>query len=188
MHRIAYASTLALGVTLLWTGAARAQETPYELNVHVGAFFWDDDVIRDDTDALVGARFMLQYPSGWGWGGNFDWVKADQIRFFGEEDIDVNLYMYSFEIDYTFPSASRLDFFVGGGVGAATLRFTDLPGPDDEESETDALVPLALGLKYGNRPTRPTWAIRGDLRDNIIFFEDETAHNLELSGGASFFF
>lgn len=189
MRRITFASIFAL-VVLAWTGEARAQATPYEFNAHVGAFKWDDDLGPEDTDVMAGIRFMLHYPSGWGWGGNFDWVKADETRVLPGEDVDTNLYLYSFEIDYTFPSASRAKFFVGAGVGGATIKVDDfdLPGPEaGGGSETHALVPLAGGVKFGNRPTRPTWAIRGDLRDNIIF-GDETSHNLEASGGVSFFF
>lgn len=175
----------------------RAQATPYELNLHVGAFVHDLED-GDDTDAMLGVRFLLQYPSGWGWGGNFDWVAADQID--GEEDIDVNLFLYSFEIDYTIQTNSRARPFVGAGLGAATGRVSDIPrneGRDDEESETNLLIPLAFGLKYFDDPTRPTWAIRGEIRDNIIFVDedsvvfpgrDETRHNLEFSGGVSFFF
>lgn len=183
-----------LGLAFLGPAEARAQETPYELNIHAGGFRYD--IEDSDTDFLLGARFMLQYPSGWGWGGNFDWVNVDRIPF-GGDDIEIDLYLYSFELDYTFPSTSRAKFFVGGGVGAATGRISDLPGPDDEESETNVLVPLAAGIKFGDRPVRPKWAIRGEIRDNIIFVdgggpvfggEDEAKNNFEFSGGVSFFF
>lgn len=177
MKRSLSAGLLAL-VAALWAIDARAQETPYELNLHVGVLNLDVD---DDSHALLGARFMLQYPSGWGWGGNFDWVNVDD---------DVNLYLYSFEIDHTFPSTGPLDFFVGGGLGAATVNIDD---DGDDESETEILLPLAGGIKYGNRPTRPTWAIRAEIRDNIIFGDfgtgdDDASNNFEFSGGVSFFF
>lgn len=161
-------------LTLIWNGEARAQATPYELNVHLGGLSLDD---ADDTDVLIGARIMLQYPSGWGWGGNFDWVNVDE---------DVNLYLYSFEIDHTFGQGSQLRPFVGGGIGAATVKDSDAPEGDD--SDTHALVPLAGGVKWLNRPSQPSWAIRGEIRDNIIFFDEDTSNNWEFSGGVSFFF
>lgn len=176
MRKAMFASIFAFVALAGWSAEARAQATPYELNVHAGAFKWDE---ADDTDVMVGSRIMLQYPSGWGWGGNFDWVKAEETD--GPLDLDVNLYLYSFEIDYTFPSASRAKFFVGGGVGGATIKVED-------ETDTYALVPVGGGIKYGNTAVNPSWAVRGDIRDNIIFGDPDTWHNLELSGGVSFFF
>lgn len=186
-------------LVLAWSAEARAQATPYELNLHAGVFNADDE--RDDSDVLLGARIMLQYPSGWGWGGNFDWIAQDEFRTGPDSDADANLYLYSFEIDYTFAPGSQLRPFVGGGIGAATFKITDI-GPDDDEdfSETNVLVPLAGGVKWFNNPANPTWAIRGEVRDNIIFVDDEggdglfvrdddgATNNWELSGGVSFFF
>ncbi|CAN5335936.1 hypothetical protein BH18GEM1_BH18GEM1_19820 [soil metagenome] len=177
--------------------SARAQNW-YELNGHVGAFRYD--IEDSDTDVLLGARMMLQYDSGWAWGGNFDWVNVDRIEIPGDDDVKLDLYLYSAEIDYMFPSASQVRFFVGAGVGAATGRVDDLPGlDDDDESKTHLLVPLAVGLKWYNNPdvSQATWAIRGDVRDNIIFVgddsiifgdQDEAKNNFELSGGISFLF
>ena len=163
---------------------------PYELNLHGGAFFPDDD----DADVLVGARFMLQKASGWGYGGNFDWVPLDEIdvSFGDDEDVDVNLYLYSFEVDYTFPSTSPVRFFVGAGVGAASLKLSDVPDQVDD-LETDFLLPLAAGLKFYNRQDNPSWAFRVDVRDNIIWAEDldgetDPQNNFEVSGGISFLF
>lgn len=186
---VAAAMLLALG----WSADLRAQATPYELNLHVGGLSLED---ADDTDVLVGARIMLQYPSGWGWGGNFDWVSLDEFATGPDDDIDANLYLYSFEIDYTFSPRSQLRPFVGGGIGAATMKITDV-GPDDDEdvTETDVLVPLAGGVKWFDDPVSPSWAIRGEIRDNIIFSEatddgddDGASNNWEFSGGVSFFF
>ncbi len=169
--------TVAALLALIWSGEARAQATPYELNVHVGGLSLDD---ADDTDVLVGARIMLQYPSGWGWGGNFDWVSADEDR---------DLYLYSFEIDHTFGRGSQLRPFVGGGIGAATEKTTT---EGDDDSDTNVLIPLAGGVKWLNQPSQPSWAIRGEIRDNIIFRDTgedtETTNNWEFSGGVSFFF
>jgi hypothetical protein len=61
------------------------------------------------------------------------------------------------------------------------------------------MVPVGVGLKWYNRPSGPTWALRGDLRDNIIFVnadeddvdllgDDDTQNNWEFSGGISFLF
>lgn len=182
-------ATLALAVGLGRSTRASAQETPFELNLHVGGLHYD--VPNGDTDALLGARMMLQYPSGWGWGGNFDWVNV-QRNFVGEADL--SLYLYSFEVDYTFPTSGPVKPFVGAGIGAATWKATNLPGPDHTDSETDALMPLAAGLKWVDDPVHPRWGIRGDLRDDVIFlgndsaFGDKTQNDVEFSGGVSLFF
>lgn len=181
---------LAAILVLAWGSEARAQATPYELNVHVGGLSLED---ADDTDLMVGARIMLQYPSGWGWGGNVDWVGLDEFDRPGGEDLDLNLYLYSFEVDYTFSRGSQLRPFVGGGIGAATFKVSDAPeGVDD--SDTNVLIPLAGGVKWLDQPSQPSWAIRGEVRDNIIFNEsdngddDGASNNWEFSGGVSFFF
>ncbi|MDX1660212.1 MAG: outer membrane beta-barrel protein [Gemmatimonadota bacterium] len=181
---------LATILGLAFAAQAHAQATPYELNVHVGALSLED---ADDTDLMVGARIMLQYPSGWGWGGNIDWVALDEFGGPGGEDVDLNLYLYSFEIDYTFSPGSQLRPFVGGGIGAATFKLSDAP-EGVEDSDTEVLVPLAGGVKWFDQPTNPSWAIRGEVRDNIIFNEsdgdgdDGASNNWEFSGGVSFFF
>lgn len=186
---------IALGLALGFAGTVEARaQTPYELNIHGGAFFPDDDA-SDDTEGMIGARIFLHKPSGWGFGGNFDYVPR-QGEIGDDDEVDINTYLYSGELNYTFPSSSKAKFFVGAGIGAATTKvdFED----DSDDSSTDLLVPLGAGLKWDNRATDPSWAIRGDVRDNIIFAEEfdpdegdedkKATNNIELSGGVSFYF
>jgi len=184
--------------------ASHYHDNNYELNLHAGALILDDDFAAslgeaDDTDAILGARFLYNTAPGWGFGANFDWVPAASIDLRGrDDDLDVNLFLYSAEVDYTFPSPNRLHFFVGGGVGAATISLSDEPEGVDDDSETDVMVPLAAGLKWFSRTTRQSWALRAEIRDNIIWQETfdvdegdedpEATHNLELSAGISLFF
>lgn len=202
---------LALGLT---ARAAHAQSPAshyhnnnYEFNLHGGALFLDDEFARlrgetDDIDGLVGLRFLYNTAPGWGFGANLDWVPAAQIDLRGTDaDLDLDVFLYSAEVDYTFPSPNRLHLFVGGGVGAATISLGDGPeglGNLIDDSETDFLVPLAVGLKWFSRTTRQSWALRAEFRDNIIWRDrfdpdegdddPEATHNFELSGGISFFF
>lgn len=203
----ALAAALALGTiarpSMAQSPASHYHGNNYELNLHVGALILDDDFAAalgeaDDSDLLLGARFLYNTPPGWGFGGNFDWVPAASIEVGGDEDIDVNVFLYSAEIDYTFPSPNRLHLFVGGGVGAATIALGDEPEGVEDDSETNLLVPLAAGLKWFSRTTRQSWAFRAEIRDNIIWQEtfdvderdedQEATHNLELSAGVSLFF
>jgi hypothetical protein len=179
--------------TLFLVGPALAQRPynplpPYELNIHAGGIFPDEG----DSHGLLGTRFMLHKSSGWGFGGNFDWVPIsdDETRF--DEDVDVNTFLYSFEVDYTFRSDNPLRFFAGGGLGAASTRIDDAPDEVDD-LQTDFLLPLAIGLKWFNRMDNPSWAIRLDVRDNIIWFErlngdTDPENNWEISAGFSILF
>lgn len=200
MRKFMSGAILGLFILAFAPASARAQNW-YELNLHGGALLLDDK-IGEDADPMLGARFMLQYESGFAWGGNFDWVLSDvDIDDDGPgEDIDQSLFLYSAEVDYVFPSTSQTRFFVGGGIGAATFKFSDVPEPF-EDSSTELLIPLAAGIKYYNNssPGGSTWAIRADVRDNIILFDDqfdasegdtdtEATNNFEISGGVSFIF
>lgn len=189
MRRSGYAVLLAAAALLGWTAQARAQAEhyatrPWELNLHAGVIFIDESYIVDEAEGIFGARFLLNLPSGLGFGGNFDYVQVSS----GDADVDV--YGYSGVLEYTFPSTSQAHFFVVGGIGAATAKFDAPAGEDD--SETDLLIPLGGGLKWFNRTNDPNWAIRVDVRDNIVFSDfgddSETTNNIEVSGGVSFLF
>lgn len=179
---------LAFVATLASASAAQAQGRyirPYELNVHVGAFF-PDQFQNDDTEVMFGGRILVNLLSGWSFGGSFDWVPRDAIAT-GGEDIDRNTYLYSGGVEYNFSSQSTTRLFAGAGLGAATTKFGDTEAIDDQ---TDLMVPLAVGIKWFNQPADPSWGIRAELRDNIIWFEDgggetDATNNFEISGGVS---
>lgn len=186
--RIAVA--LAVLVSLVGVDAAQAQGRyirPYELNLHAGAFF-PDQGRGDDTEAMFGGRILVNLLSGWSFGGSFDWIPRDE-RTTGGQDIDVNTYLYSGGVEYNFHSQSTTRLFLGLGIGAATTKFSDAPGIDDE---TDLLVPIAVGIKWFDRPADPGWGIRVELRDNLIWLDrggdTDATNNFEISGGVSFLF
>jgi hypothetical protein len=184
---------MAVVVTLASADAASAQGRyirPYELNIHAGAFF-PDQGRNDDTEVMFGGRILVNLLSGWSFGGSFDWIPRDEIET-GGEDVNVNTYLYSGGIEYTFSSQSTTRLFVGGGLGAATTKLSDVPEAF-EDSDTDLMVPLAVGIKWFDRPADPSWGIRAELRDNIIWVEDvrgdtDPTNNFEISGGVSLLF
>jgi opacity protein-like surface antigen len=195
MRKIGFVFGLAVlfgGATQLFAQEEHYANRPYELNVNAGAHFPED---ADDTDVGVGARIFMNRPSGLGFGGNFTWIISNAD--FDGQDFDVNTYLYSAEVEYTFGSPSQLHPFVGAGIGAATTKISDVP-EGFEDSETNLHVPLAGGIKWFNRTNDPSWAIRAEIRDNIIFHGDqefgvelpdsETSNNWEISGGISFLF
>ncbi|HET6617973.1 MAG TPA: outer membrane beta-barrel protein [Gemmatimonadota bacterium] len=201
MQRFVFA-ILFTALTVLGV-AARAQAqaehygpSPIEFNAHVGALFVDTpEDVEGDTDPMYGIRLGYNSPSGFGLAGNLDWVPGQ--RNFAGSDIDINTYLYSGEVNYTFGSGVRVHPFVAVGVGAATRTFSDLPDDDDIESQTDLMIPFGGGIKWFSQSNR--WGIRTELRDNMVLETDvfdpeegdedtEAAHHVELSGGISFFF
>jgi len=186
-----YAVALAIVTTLASADAAWAQGRyirPYELNLHAGAFFPDQGP-GDDTEAMLGARILVNLLSGWSFGGSFDWIPRGEIPT-GGEDVDINTYLYSGGVEYNFASQSTTRLFIGGGIGAATTKLSDVP-EGFEDSDTDLLVPIAVGIKWFDRPANPAWGIRVELRDNLIWLErgggdTDATNNFEVSGGISF--
>jgi len=212
MGRIAYGLVLSAAALLIGPTVLSAQWGNWELNVHGGVYQRDLGLSSDafnladedddtDTDPLVGARLLYNTSSGFSFGGNFDWVLVDQVPNppgSENEDMNVNLYLYSGEVHYTFPSQSGVKFFVGAGVGGATRRFTDIPPSGGESDFTDLLVPVVAGLKFVNDAFDPSWGFTIEGRDNIIWIdefdiveldEDKKATNtFALQGGLSLFF
>lgn len=166
---------------------------PYELNVHAGAFYPDSSFLDDSTEFLLGLRFFLNLPSGFGFGGNFDWIPRGSIEVGGDlGTIDVNTFLYTAELNYMWPLAEFFGLFVGAGVGAATTRFDNVP-EGFNNFENDLLIPIGLGIKWFDESDTPTWAFRAEVRDNIIWSEDlagstAAGNNWELSAGFSFLF
>lgn len=194
MRKWGFGVALVVAVTLSNVAPAEAQGRyirPWELNLHAGAFLPDQFETDDDTEVMLGARILVNLLSGWSFGGSFDWVPRGEIGF-GGEDIDVNTYLYSGGVEYNFSSQSSTRFFAGAGLGAATTKLSDVPENADD-SETDLLLPLALGIKWYNRSADPSWGVRAEVRDNIIWGEDangdsDPSNNFEISGGVSFLF
>jgi len=196
MKRTTFAMAFAALLVFGFTARAQAQApAPWELNLHIGALFLDSgDGGESDTDPMYGVRLGYNMPSGFGFGGNFDYVQSDADL--DGDDIDVSTYLYSGEINYTFATSNPLQIFLLAGIGAATTSYSDLPEGFDD-SFTDLMIPIGGGIKWVSPGS--SWGFRGDVRDNIILVDDvldpdegdrdtEAFHNIELSGGVSFFF
>lgn len=215
MTRIFLRLMLGAGLALAMPAGLLAQQGQWELNLHAGVYQPDlgldvdeldlDDSADDtDTDFLAGLRLMRHLENGLGFGANFDWVFLDEIELpdsiFEDEDLNINLYMYSFEVGYTFPRESIVKVHLGTGIGAATRHFDDLPGAEDfgDETFTDLLIPVNLGLRINNDPVDPSWGFTVDARDDIIWVEvfdadegdrdKEATNTWSLTGGLSFYF
>lgn len=199
MKRTTFAMAFTALLILGLTARAQAQAehygpAPWEINLHAGALFVDGgEGGEGDTDPMYGARLGYNTPSGLGFAGNFDYIQSDADL--DGDDIDVSTYFYSGEVNYTFGSSNPLHIFLLAGVGAATTKFSDIP-EEFEDSFTDLLIPVGGGVKWFVPGSR--WGIRTEIRDNIVLVDDiidveegdqdsEAFHNIELSGGVSFF-
>ncbi len=213
-----------LGVALLVLGAMPVEVLgqhmniglrALEVNVHAGLLFFEDPRLSDSTFPAVGARLAYHLPGGLGFGGSLDWerVAVDVQHFVGPPELFDNdffthdIVLYSAEVDYTFNTRGRIQYFVGGGFGGATIRQSAkgflAQGIDAEPRrvtyETFFVVPLGAGLKVLNRKTDPSLALRFDARDHILWvgdsegdrvslIKDGPMNNIELSAGISFLF
>lgn len=175
---------------LVPAGRASAQ---VELNVHAGAMFAqepDEPVLAPfdgGIEFLVGARVVLNPDGGPGLALSGDRLSLDAGT----------VWLYSAALEYTFPSSRAAHLFGGIGLGGARTDFDDdfslaVAGDIDADldTETDLLVPIYFGFKGFNRPTDPDWALRVEVRDNVIFAEDvsgstEIFNNWEVSAGFS---
>lgn len=176
-------------LALAWGSAARAQ-SPIEFNIHAGGISFDD---ADDTELVVGALLEKHFENGLSFGGTFAWSQVGEAA---------DVYFYNVQITYTFPTDSKLRPFLGGGAGAATFSFDSETGADIDlasgsalrlasvghEDRTEAMVPVGGGITFVNDARRPSWGVRGQVRDNIILADESTTHNIEFTGGFSFFF
>ncbi|MGH7556861.1 MAG: hypothetical protein ACREMD_03625 [Gemmatimonadota bacterium] len=175
---------------------------PLEVNIHVSALFLGDPQISDRADPAMGAR-VIYNQAGLALGGSFDWARQgfDAHR----EDIPGPLFLvndvlfYSGEVGYTFGSGSRVQYFLVGGLGGATIRQAEREPGNDIRSETFLHIPIGGGLKVLDSPYDSRFALRIDMRDHIVwigepenrevFLRNEGAiDNVELSAGISFFF
>ena len=208
-----YLTSALFGLLLLaWSApAAMAQSDNWEFNLHAGIYQpdlgldideadLDDETDNTDTDPVVGARLIKHWANGFDFGFNFDWVLLDKFPLpagSANEDVNVNLYYYSADLGYTFPSGSPIKFGVSAGAGAATTSWDDLPDEFGDPGGTNFMVPIGVNLKWQNDPYDPSWGIRVDARDNIVwvdeFSEDQQVekkpqNTWELTAGLSFFF
>ena len=201
--RRALPPSLALAV-LLWlvsAGGAAAQpgneplDSGWELNLHAAAL--RPDLFDESSGALqFGGRIVRNFGNGLSLGGNVDWAAPNDVTVVPFGGMSAKLLLLSADIEYRVPVSPRAVFFFGAGAGAATLSLDDAP-VGVTESSTGLLIPVGAGFKVYNRSVGPTWALRFDVRDNVILLETlnldggtdtEPRNNIEASAGFSFLF
>ncbi|HET6617057.1 MAG TPA: outer membrane beta-barrel protein [Gemmatimonadota bacterium] len=201
--RRALPPNLALAVLLWLVSAAGAAAQPgdepldsgWELNLHAAAL--RPDLFDESSGALqFGGRIVGNFANGLSVGGNVDWAAPNDVTVAPFGGMSAKLLLLSADIEYRVPVSPRAVFFFGAGAGAATLSLDDAP-VGVTESSTGLLIPVGAGFKVYNRSLGPTWALRFDVRDNVILLETlnldggtdtEPRNNIEASAGFSFLF
>ena len=201
--RRALPPSLALAVLLWLVSASGAAAQPgdepldsgWELNLHAAAL--RPDLFDESSGALqFGGRIVHNFANGLSVGGNVDWAAPNDVTVAPFGGMSAKLLLYSADIEYRDPVSPRAVFFFGAGAGAATLSLDDAPVGVTQNS-TGLLVPVGAGFKVYNRSVGPTWALRFDVRDNVILLETlnldggtdtEPRNNIEASAGFSFLF
>ncbi|HYO46830.1 MAG TPA: outer membrane beta-barrel protein [Gemmatimonadota bacterium] len=171
------------------------RDSGWELNLHAAAL--RPGLFDESAGALqFGGRLFRNFGNGLSIGANADWARASDITLSPFAGLSASFLLYSAELEYGFRVSPRTVFFLGAGVGAATVGLDDVP-IGAAKSSTGLLVPAGGGIKIHNRATAPSWALRFDVRDNVILLETlatdggvgtEPRHNVEASLGLSFLF
>ncbi|MDX1624344.1 MAG: hypothetical protein R3199_10250 [Gemmatimonadota bacterium] len=146
------------------------ESTALEVAAHGGAIRFD----VEGTEPSLGGRVGIHFANGLGLGVALDWASR-RIEFEGQS-ADADTWLYAAEARYTIPSTTPANFFVFGGLGQARFE----PGPLEEiagaEATEELLIPIGLGILWANHPGPSWWAIRAELRDNIILLDASEEH------------
>jgi len=162
-------------------GPSRVSIEPF-----LAQYFFD---VGEDREAIggIGVRAMVGRGAVVG-GMNTFFTRARAGIFLtytaAQTDLDVKTFHFGGQAEVPLFAApvggGYLDPFVS--LGAGMMRFaTDLEGPGDRTTTDFALTPGAGTLI----PVFGAIAIRGDIRDVIVFGEGETTNNFVLEGGLS---
>jgi len=197
IRRPALLFATALAVLAIRPEPSPAQ-TGWEFNVH-GATLLDDLFPESGGSIQAGARLVYTTPWRLTVGGNFDWARTQEVVLGGTGDVSADLLLFSGEIGYAAPVSPRTDLMLAAGAGSASVRLYDVPtGASLLEESSGLLIPVGVGVRFRNRPEAASWAIRTDLRDQVIFLDvvdptsgetdPEPRHNWEISAGVSLLF
>ncbi|MBW3660383.1 MAG: outer membrane beta-barrel protein [Gemmatimonadetes bacterium] len=192
-------ATIAIAVALYGAAPAAAQDGAY-VNPYVGYYAFDESSFeaafdRADVEEspILGAR--LGWSSG-AWGieaaygrSRFETeLRRDDVVFPDEE---TTIHLIYAATNWTLP-LGPVRPFVSGGLGAVAYS------PENRDGATDVLANFGGGLKvaFGER-----FRLRADVKDHVDLceapefeegegsddvgacFDDETLHNIEISGG-----
>lgn len=139
-----------------------------ELDWHVGLM--DYDTAEDDL--LLGVFLGRNLTNTWGLEAGFGLTPGEDFKgyFFSGNGV-YNINVASWE---------RFVPFLTAGAGL----FSFAPEDEDLDSQTDFAINFGGGAKAF---LTPRLALRGDIRDHVVFSDPDATHNLQFSAGLSYF-
>ena len=192
--------TAILTLAFLFGGAlgAFAQESSVRLNPYAGWYHFDEvsfeeafDTSETESDPVYGLRLGIGGTDGWSldlaYGRTTIGVEVPGLEGTTISD-DATIQLFYAALDWHLPTTGTMDLFLSGGAGGIDTAF------DDGGSETDLLLNYGVGVAIPMGSLR----LRADLKDQVDLcskpeeleadsfqacFEDETLHNIELTGG-----
>lgn len=187
-------ATILIAVALAWAAPAVAQGRVY-VNPYVGYYAFDESSFEDAVDGLdierspiVGAR--LGWTGGaWGIEAAYGRAGFDAEGAFGDivERRETTIHLFYAALTWGLP-LGPVEPFVSGGLGAARYD------PDRTDGTTDFVANFGAGARLDLGRV----ALRVDAKDHVDLcqepdfaagddvgacFDDETLHNIEISGG-----
>ena len=142
-----------------------AQST--ELDWHVGFMDYDND-LKDDL--FLGAYVARNISEGWGLEGGFGLTPGDDFKgYFAHGNA-----VYNFNV----PTWERFVPFLTAGAGVFSYS------PKVGDSSTDMAINFGGGAKAF---LTQNLALRGDIRDHLVFSDPSSTNNLQFTAGLTYF-
>jgi outer membrane beta-barrel protein len=162
-----------VGVLAAQPAPAHVPPQSTELDWHIGMVDYDSKYSLDyalEDDLMLGIYIARNIAPGWGIEGGFGLTPGDQVKgYFGHVNGVYNINVQSWE---------RFVPFLTAGVGLLSLA------PEVGDSQTDMAINFGGGAKVF---LTPRLAIRGDVRDHMVFADPDATNNLQFTAGLSYF-
>ena len=191
--------TAILAATLAATAHAQDDEDPVgpgraiALGIHGGGVRFDGGGSR----LSYGGRVILRLRNGIGIGGTATLAERsydDDLT--GGESEKADATFYTADISYMLKSSEPANLY--GFIGAGVARFDPPPAHRalGVGEATEVAIPVGIGILWYAHRGAPWWALRTELRDNIVFLQDNSilgtddaiANDWEISVGLSLLF
>jgi opacity protein-like surface antigen len=164
-----------------------------ELEVHGGGIRFEEGGSRP----AYGGRLGLRFPNGIGIGANATLAERNYDDVLtGSESEKADAQYYTLDLSYMLKSVEPANIYALLGAGVARYD----PPPAHEavgiEKSTEVLIQVGVGILWYAHGGSPWWALRTEIRDNIVFLngieeletDDSIMSDWEIAIGLSLLF
>lgn len=162
----------ALALVLMFVGAGTGYTQIVEKSSDLTGFAGILSIEDGDTEFTFGARYAYHMNSYSTIEGSFGFAFPENAKIY---NYFVN-YRYNILMDNP-----KVVPFATGGVGAVTISYDS----DLLDGTTDMSINFGGGLLFF---MQEQIGIRADVRDLVVFGDNNTTNNIEVTGGVSYFF